>query len=289
MSTLPSTSVPRLITSPDELRRELATVRRAGTSVGLVPTMGALHAGHLSLVDACRRAQCGLSLATIFVNPTQFGPQEDFARYPRPLNADLRLLADRGVDLVFAPDTQAMYGAGHATRVEVAGPALPLEGAFRAGHFSGVATIVLKLLNLVQPERAFFGQKDYQQTLVVRRMVADLEVPTEIVVCPIVRDADGLALSSRNVYLSAAERVRACSLSQALARAREMVAAGKRDTAPIVAAMEQILRAAEVQIDYVTVRARDTLEPLDRVDRPAVALLAGRVGATRLIDNELLG
>jgi pantoate--beta-alanine ligase len=287
MSSTRPTAAPRLTTSPDELRRELAAARSRGATVGLVPTMGALHEGHLSLVDACRR-ECGLTVVTIFVNPAQFGPGEDLARYPRPLEADLELLARRGAELVFAPETDAMYRAGHATYVEVAGPAAGLEGEFRPGHFRGVATIVLKLFHLVAPERAYFGQKDYQQSLVVRRMAADLDLPIEIVVCPTVRESDGLAASSRNAFLSKPERVRALAISQSLARARQIAAGGTRDAATIVAAIEELLRAAQLQIDYVAICDRETLAPLARLDAPAVALVAARVGTTRLIDNELL-
>jgi pantoate--beta-alanine ligase len=287
MTSTRPTQAPRLITSPDELRRELAAARRRGAGVGLVPTMGALHEGHLSLVDACGR-DCAFNVVTIFVNPAQFGPGEDFARYPRPLDADLQLLASRGADLVFAPETDAIYRAGHATYVEVGGPALGLEGEFRPGHFRGVATIVLKLFHLVQPDRAYFGQKDYQQSLVVRRMVADLDLPIEIVVCPTVREPDGLAASSRNAYLSAPERTRALAISKSLARARQMAADGTRDAATIVIAIEQMLRAAQLQIDYVAICDRDSLAPLARLDGPAVALIAARAGTTRLIDNELL-
>jgi pantoate--beta-alanine ligase len=272
----------------DELRRELTAAREAGTSVGLVPTMGALHEGHLSLVDACRR-DGGLTVVTLFVNPAQFGAGEDFAAYPRSLDADLKLLSGRGADVVFAPETDAVYRAGHATYVEVGGLALPLEGEFRPGHFRGVATIVLKLFHLVQPDRAYFGRKDYQQSLVVRRMVADLDLPIEIVVCPIVREPDGLAMSSRNAYLSAEERSRALAISQSLRRARQLVAEGTRDARAIVADMRELLRAADLNIDYAAICDPETLEPLARVDGPAVALVAARVGRARLIDNEMLG
>jgi pantoate--beta-alanine ligase len=241
----------------------------------------------LSLVDACRR-HGDFVVVTIFVNPAQFGPGEDFTRYPRVLEADVGLLSSRGTDLVFAPEAETMYGAAHATYVEISGPALPLEGEFRAGHFRGVATIVLKLFNLVQPTRAYFGQKDFQQSLVVRRMVADLDLPTEIVVCPTVREPDGLAASSRNAYLSAAERTRALAISQGLLEARGMVAVGTRDAQSVAAAIEARLRAADLQIDYVAICDRDTLAPLARIHVPAVALVAARVGATRLIDNEIL-
>ncbi|MEX0675492.1 MAG: pantoate--beta-alanine ligase [Pirellulales bacterium] len=278
----------RLTRTGDELRRDLAAARQAGLTVGLVPTMGALHEGHLSLVDACRR-DCGLTVVTIFVNPAQFGRGEDIASYPRPLDADLKLLAGRGADFVFVPETEAVYRAGHATYVEVGGPALSLEGEFRPGHFRGVATIVLKLFHLVEPHRAYFGRKDYQQSLVVRRMVADLDLPIEIVVCPTVREPDGLAMSSRNAYLSDQERRRALALSQSLKRAGQLVAAGTRDARVIVAEMSALVRAAELTIDYVAICNPDTLAPIERVDGPAVALVAARIGRARLIDNELLG
>ncbi len=286
--TIHSTTAPRLFTSAAAWKEELRVARQRGATIGVVPTMGALHEGHLSLVDAARR-DCELVVVSIFVNPTQFGPGEDFSRYPRTLEADIKLLAARGVDVVFAPETAAMYGPDHATSVEVLGPALTLEGSSRPTHFRGVATIVLKLLNVMQPDRAYFGRKDFQQALVVGRMVADLDVPVEVVVCPIVREPDGLAMSSRNVYLSADERHRALSLSQSLRRAVEMVSSGERDVAILQSAMREILLAAEMEIDYVAICDAHSLAPLERVTGPAVALIAARVGATRLIDNELLG
>ncbi len=288
MTAIRPSDAPRLTHTADELRRHLAQARRSGVSVGLVPTMGALHEGHLSLVDACRR-DCPLTVVTVFVNPAQFGPGEDFSEYPRPLEADLKLLAGRGADVVFAPETAAMYRADHATYVEVGGPALSFEGEFRPNHFRGVATIVLKLFHLVRPDRAYFGRKDYQQSLVVRRMVADLDLPIEIVVCPIVRDPDGLALSSRNAYLSDDERRRALAISRSLRRARQLVAEGTRDAPTILAHMRELLSAAELKIDYVAICNPDTLEATDRIEGPAVALVAARVGTVRLIDNELLG
>ncbi|REK07513.1 MAG: pantoate--beta-alanine ligase [Planctomycetota bacterium] len=287
MTTARSSTRPQLIDDVAQLRQRLASAREAGLNVGLVPTMGALHEGHLSLVDACRR-ECGLVVVTIFVNPTQFGPHEDFARYPRDLQSDLQLLAAHGADVVFAPQTEAMYRDRHCTYVEMTGPAETLEGDSRPGHFRGVATIVLKLFNLVQPERAYFGRKDFQQSLVVRRMVADLDLPIKIVVCPLVREPDGLAKSSRNVFLSQSERGRALSLSQSLVTARQMVSDGQADVAAIVTAMREKLAAADVEIDYVAICDRDTLRPLEKLDGPAVALVAARVGQTRLIDNELL-
>lgn len=286
MTTARPTTEPLVIHGSEEMRAYVRAARARGASIGVVPTMGALHEGHLTLVDACR-SQCDLVVVTVFVNPTQFGPGEDFSRYPRTLEADVRLLAQRGVDLVFAPETTAMYGPEHATRVEVAGPALTLEGDSRPTHFCGVATIVLKLFNVVQPDRAYFGRKDFQQVLVVRRMVADLDVPVEIVTCPIARDPDGLAMSSRNVYLSAAERARALSISRSLRQAAAMVAGGVRDVPAILAAMRATLQSADVVIDYVAICHADTLAPLDHISEPAVALVAGRVGSTRLIDNEM--
>jgi pantoate--beta-alanine ligase len=289
MSTKVSARLPRLLTCVAALREQVAAARQAGDAVGLVPTMGALHAGHLSLVEAAER-ECRLTIVSIFVNPTQFGPGEDFNRYPRNQESDLEFLAGGGEKrIVFAPATEVIYPPGFATRVEVDGPAAPLEGRFRPGHFQGVATVVLKLFTLAAPDRAYFGRKDYQQSLVVRRMAADLDLPIEIEVCPTVREADGLALSSRNRYLSSAERERALAISRGLRLAARLVAEGTRDAATIVARMENLLEQARLQIDYVSIADRDTLEPLRSIDRPAVALVAARVGATRLIDNELLG
>jgi pantoate--beta-alanine ligase len=282
-----SATLPRLLVERSELRAQVAAARRQGKVIGLVPTMGALHAGHLSLVDAARR-ECGFVVVSIFVNPAQFGPNEDFTRYPRTLEADLALLAQRGVDVAFAPPTDAMYAPRHVTYVELGGPALVLEGTFRPGHFRGVATIVLKLLHLVQPDRAYFGRKDYQQALLVRRMVDDLNVPTHIEVCPIVREADGLALSSRNVYLKPDERRRALAISQSLRLARQLVDEGAVDAAAIAAQMREVLDAAALKIDYVALADPETLAPVARVEGPTVAAIAAHVGATRLIDNEIL-
>jgi pantoate--beta-alanine ligase len=239
-------------------------------------------------VDAARR-QCDFTVASIFVNPTQFAPGEDFQRYPRTLEADLAALASRQLDLVFAPATDEIYPPQHATHVEVAGPALPLEGEFRPGHFSGVATVVLKLFNLVQADWAFFGQKDYQQAMVVRRMVADLGLPMQIGVCPIVRDPDGLALSSRNIYLDAAARAQSLAINRSLQAARELYAGGERRAAAIGQRMREVLAAAaQLRLDYAAVVDAESLAAIERIARPAVALVAARVGATRLIDNHLL-
>jgi pantoate--beta-alanine ligase len=270
------------------LRTALAELRAAGRSVGLVPTMGALHEGHLSLVRASAK-QCDATVVTIFVNPTQFGPGEDFSRYPRDLDKDLELLADHRASLVFAPDVETMYGPGHETYIDVGPSAAVLDGAFRPGHFRGVATIVLKLFQLIPADVAFFGRKDYQQCLVIRRMVADLDVPIRIEVMPIVREADGLAMSSRNAYLSDEERRRALSLSEALAIARRMYAEGEHSAGRIRVAMEAHLRTAgRAEIDYVALVRDGTVEEMTTIDGPTAVLIAAQIGQTRLIDNGLL-
>jgi pantoate--beta-alanine ligase len=284
----PTALSPQVVADPVELRQLLDAHRAAGRTIGFVPTMGALHEGHLSLVDASRR-DCGCTVVSIYVNPAQFAPGEDFDRYPRPLDADVDLLAQRSVDIVFTPSNHSMYAARHATWVEVEGPALPLEGRFRPGHFRGVATVVLKLFNLVRPDRAYFGRKDYQQSLVVRRMVVDLDLPIHIEVCPTVRDADGLAMSSRNRYLSAEERRRALAIPASLQLARQLADERATDVAAIVARMTSMLEDAQLQIEYVAIVDRDTLEPANTLTGPALAAVAARVGTTRLIDNELLG
>ncbi len=274
--------------------------------MGLVPTMGALHAGHLSLVErSCR--ECDFTVVSIFVNPTQFGPKEDLARYPRNLDADLKALAAYPVDLVFAPGVEEMYpqargsSAGACTSLQPQPPGQPRgttsvdvgplaerwEGACRPGHFRGVATVVLKLFNLVQPDVAYFGQKDYQQTVVVRRMVADLDVPVDVRVCPTVREADGLALSSRNVYLSPEERRRALGLSRGLRRAEELVRGGQRHAAAVRQAVADAL-AGQAEVDYVAVVDPETLDEVRQIDGPTLVAIAAQVGATRLIDNTIV-
>jgi pantoate--beta-alanine ligase len=277
---------PVVVRTIAELQDFAAAARRAGKRIGLAPTMGALHEGHLSLVDAAQR-ECSFTIATIFVNPTQFGPHEDYARYPRTLEQDLTLLAARNVDLVFAPEREEMYRAGHATTVTVTGVTARWEGEIRPGHFQGVATVVLKLFNAATPDVAYFGQKDYQQTVVVRRMTADLNLPIEIRVCPIVRESDGLALSSRNRYLSADERRRGLSLSQSLRQAAELYRGGQRDATQIIAAMLSILTAAPVEIDYAVIVDPNTLDSIAQVQPGSVAIVAARVGATRLLDNHI--
>jgi pantoate--beta-alanine ligase len=278
-------SSPRVISAVGELRATIRAARAAGKTIGVVPTMGALHAGHVSLVQAAR-ADCGLTVVTIYVNPTQFGPQEDLARYPRTLEADLSACGAAGADVVFVPDDRAIYPAGFSTYVDPPAVAQPLEGQFRPGHFRGVATVVLKLFNLVQPDVAYFGHKDYQQTLVVRRMVQDLDVPVEIRVCPTVREADGLALSSRNRYLSPAERGQAVAVSRSLARAAELVQGGAACPETVAAEMQRLLAAAGfARIDYATLADPQTLQPVCEIRRPIMALVAAYLGHTRLIDN----
>jgi pantoate--beta-alanine ligase len=266
---------------------------RAGAPepVGLVPTMGALHEGHLSLARRARAA-CATVAMSIFVNPAQFGPGEDLTRYPRPLERDLELAAGAGVDLVFHPPLEEMYPPDFATAVEVGGPARRWEGEHRPGHFRGVATVVARLLGVVGPQKAYFGEKDWQQLCVVRRLVADLAIPVEIVGCPIVREPDGLALSSRNVYLGPEERQYATALSRALRAGRARVAAGERDAEAVRRAMERVLLDTPgVVPDYVAVVDAGSLEPLTRLEgpaRPARALIAARLGGVRLIDNASL-
>ncbi len=279
----------RLVTTREVLRAELAKVRRAGGTIGLVPTMGALHAGHLSLAQASR-LECDFTVATIFVNPAQFGPHDDFQRYPRTLDSDLDALASVGADLVFAPEVPEVYRPGHATYVEVRGPAEPLEGHFRPGHFRGVATVVLKLFNLVLPDRAYFGQKDYQQSLVIRRMVADLDLPIEVRVCPIVREPDRLAMSSRNAYLTARQREQALVLHRSLRRAAELVAAGVRDAKAVLDEAQKLFAAMpDVRVEYFVLVDPETLEDVELIDHKTLAAVAAMVGTTRLIDNLVIG
>ncbi|MEM9657755.1 MAG: pantoate--beta-alanine ligase [Planctomycetota bacterium] len=273
----------------DETRTAIVAARRDGKTVGIVPTMGALHEGHMSLVDAARE-QCDLVVATIFVNPTQFGAGEDFDAYPRDLTSDVDALRRRGVWLVFAPSVDAMYGAGHQTFVEVGDVASPWEGAARPIHFRGVSTIVLKLFLIAPADRAYFGQKDYQQTLVVSRMVEDLNVPIEICVCPTVRESDGLALSSRNVYLDVSQRRQALALWQALKLGEQLRLDGETNAAEIRRRMLALIDGAGgVEVEYLAILEEGTVRELEVLDRPAVAVVAAHVGPTRLIDNHRIG
>ena len=265
-----------------------AAHRGARLPMGLVPTMGYLHEGHMSLVRRARDENATVA-ASVFVNPTQFGPSEDFASYPRDMESDLAKLEWAGVDLVFTPSVDEMYTAGFDTRIDVGRIAQRLEGEHRAGHFLGVATVVCKLLTITRADRAYFGQKDAQQCLVVKRLNADLNLGAEIVVCPTVRDADGLALSSRNAYLSAAEREAALALSKALAAAGDMHKGGIRDAALIRARMTEIIgREPLATIEYVSVADAEDLRELDAIEGRALVSLAVRIGRTRLIDNVVL-
>ncbi len=258
-------------------------------SLGLVPTMGALHAGHLSLVARARKENDHVA-TSIFVNPAQFGPAEDFAAYPRALDADLALLASLGVDAVWAPSASEVYPPGFQTWITVEDVSAPLEGARRPGHFRGVATVVAKLLNVFRPARAYFGQKDAQQVAVIRRMVEDLSFPVDVVVCPIVREKDGLALSSRNVYLGPDERRAAPALHRALEAARAAWESGERDASRLRTILTETLAEEPlVREDYVSVADPATLVELERVEGAALLSLAARIGKTRLIDNLVLG
>jgi len=278
----------RLIRDVGRMSRLARAWRRRAEAVGLVPTMGALHEGHLALIRAAARAH-RIVVVSIFVNPLQFGPSEDYRRYPRPLARDLRLARSAGADVAFVPAANQMYPEGFSTEVLVRGAAERFEGAIRPGHFLGVATVVARLFGIVQPSRAFFGQKDYQQLLVIRRMVEDLRVPVVIRMHPTVREPDGLALSSRNAYLTAAQRRQAAGLYDALRRAAAQIRQGARDPQAIArAARRRLARVPGLRVDYVAaVRASD-LAPL-RVLRGRVVLLgAVRLGGTRLIDNVLV-
>ncbi|MES2096165.1 MAG: pantoate--beta-alanine ligase [Pseudomonadota bacterium] len=268
------------VSSLPDLRQTLAQWRADGASIALVPTMGALHAGHMALVDAARERGAKV-VASIFVNPKQFGPNEDLARYPRPIAADQALLAAHGCELLWLPDVATMYPTGFATNVSVTGVSDGLDGAARPGHFDGVATVVTKLFNQVRPDAAFFGEKDFQQLAVIRRMVTDLDQGLEIVGVPTVRDADGLALSSRNVYLSSDERARALALPRALAAAKRAIEAG--ESGAIDAARAALQQAGFVP-DYVELVDANTLgAPIS--GQPRRLLAAARIGSTRLIDN----
>jgi pantoate--beta-alanine ligase len=279
---------PPLTTTIAETRAAVAAARTAGRRIGLVPTMGALHAGHASLIRAAR-VECEYVVVSIFVNPTQFGPAEDFSRYPRTLDADRELCAAVGTDLIFAPSAADMYPADSRTVVEVTGLQDVLCGHSRPGHFRGVATVVLKLLNIVQPDVAYFGQKDAQQALIIRRMVADLNVPVIVRVHPTVREPDGLAMSSRNRYLDPAQRLGASSLHRALKKVEELVAAGERSVPVLERVMADLIAAAPgARLDYARVVDAQTLDTIATVARPALAALAVFFGTTRLIDNTIL-
>ncbi len=283
-----SSAKPRIIADGQSLREEIFAARASGKTVGLVPTMGALHEGHLSLVSASG-AECDLTVVTVFVNPTQFAPEEDFGQYPRDLGRDVSLLASRGCDLVFAPSREEMYSPNHATWIDVGSLGQQLEGQFRPTHFRGVATIVMKLFQLAPANRAYFGRKDYQQTLVVRQMVNDLNVPIDVRGCPIIREPDGLAMSSRNAYLTPQERTRALALSSSLRLAEQLADRGEREVAVIRQQMQRELeRPGGVDVQYIAFVMDGTLNPVQTIDGPTTIAIAATVGKTRLIDNTLI-
>jgi pantoate--beta-alanine ligase len=284
--------VARLVHTIEEVRTLVREARASARVVGLVPTMGALHEGHARLVESCR-AESGFVVVSLFVNPTQFGPNEDYARYPRTLDADVRLCESAGADVVFAPGVATMYPLGRdaTTFVEVPGLSGVLEGGSRPGHFRGVATVVLKLFTITQPDLAFFGAKDFQQQLVIRRMTGDLNLPVSVRTVETVREPDGLAMSSRNRFLNPDERRGAAVLYRALELARQAVSAGERDANRVRQVLTATVESERLaKLDYAEVCDSETLEPLTvlEADRPTVGLLAVRFGATRLIDNALL-
>lgn len=277
-----------IATTIAEVRAAIAALRDERRSIGLVPTMGALHAGHLSLVRAAKAA-CDAVVATIFVNPTQFAPGEDFAQYPRTFEADTALLETEDVDVLFAPDAEEMYPSGASTVVEVEGISDRLDGVSRPGHFRGVATVVAKLFHIVQPDKAFFGQKDAAQVAVLRHMVRDLNFNLELVVCPIVREPDGLAMSSRNRYLSPEERQHALVLSRTLRHIEARIAAGIVDSASLLdAGLALLAEEPEIRLDYLRIVDPNTLEDEPDVSSGALVAVAAVVGPARLIDNVLI-
>lgn len=282
-------SAPLVVKTITALREKLEPLRQAGKRIGLVPTMGALHDGHLSLARHSIE-QADYTVATIFVNPSQFAAGEDLDKYPRTMDDDLKKLSSVGVDFVLVPDEAEIYPHGYSTIVQPPDVAKVLEGEFRPAHFSGVCTVVLKLLNIAKPSLAFFGQKDYQQVAVIKQMVADLNVDVEIVTCPIVRDPDGLAMSSRNRYLDANERQVALGIQRCIRFAVDEIQSGQTDAHCVMAEMRQMLIDQGVNsIDYAAVCNPSTLEIQNEIQVPAVVLVAATVGKTRLIDNSLVG
>ncbi len=272
-----------------EVRSLVKSAREQGKTIGLVPTMGALHVGHISLIERSVRDGC-FTVVSIFVNPTQFTPGEDFEKYPRSLNTDLKICKDNKVDLVFVPTAEEVYGKEMLTWVNVEKLTEPLCGKFRPGHFRGVTTICAKLFNIVIPDVAYFGQKDAQQAIVIKKMVADLNMPLEIIACPTVREPNGLAVSSRNQYLSPDERKDAACLYNALQRCEQMAKSGITHTPQLIAEMRKIIEAAPTvkQIDYIEIVDTHSLQPLEKITDKALLALAVKIGATRLIDNILI-
>jgi pantoate--beta-alanine ligase len=278
----------RIVRSIAEVRAAVREARKGGLTVGLVPTMGALHDGHLSLVRAARAGD-DLVIVSLFVNPTQFGANEDLGAYPRTEQRDAHLATEAGADILFAPSVDQIYPDGFSTSIHVAGITEVLCGAHRGpSHFDGVATVVTKLFQIVAPDAAYFGQKDAQQVLVIRRLVRDLDIPVRVVACPIVREADGLAMSSRNAYLDPASRERATGLNRALDAAEAAVAGGESSADAVLAAARAELAAAGIEPEYLELRSPDDLRELDRVGDAALLAVAAQVGPARLIDNRIL-
>lgn len=270
------------------IRSLVKAARDSGKNIGLVPTMGALHVGHISLIEAARK-KCDYVVVSIFVNPTQFVPGEDFEKYPRPFEADLDICEKAGVDAVFAPTPEQMYPVENITWVNVKKLTESLCGQFRRGHFQGVTTVCSKLFNIVAPDFAFFGQKDAQQTIVIRRMAADLNMPLEIVVCPTVRESNGLAISSRNKYLSEQQKKDASNIYKSLRKCRQMIDAGVKDTSEIIAEMRNILQQVpSIEIEYISIVDADTLQNIEYITGKVLIAVAVRMGPARLIDNILL-
>jgi len=277
----------KILSTITETRLACSDLRRSG-KLGFVPTMGALHEGHLSLVRAAKDASNAVAVS-IFVNPTQFGPTEDLAKYPRQLERDCQLLEKEGIDLVFAPPSEEMYPKGEVTWIEVQGASEKLDGRSRPGHFRGVTTVVAKLFHIIEPDLAFFGQKDAAQVANIRRMVRDLNFAVEIRVCPIVREPDGLAMSSRNAYLNPEERQRALTLRRALVKVEQKFQKGERQAAALVrAAAEVFAQESQVRLDYFEIVDPDTLDPVANIAKPTLVAVAAYVGTTRLIDNSIL-
>jgi len=277
-----------LISSAAEMTALSKEARRSGKRIGFVPTMGALHAGHISLVHAAR-ARCDVVVASIFINPTQFGPNEDFSKYPRTFDADCAMLEKEKTDYAFHPSVEEMYPKGAATWVAVEGLSEKLDGQSRPGHFRGVTTVVAKLFNIVQPDMAFFGQKDAAQVAIIRKMVRDLDMDVEIVACPIVREADGLAMSSRNAYLSPEQRRRATVLNRSLMRLQMLMDRGEANSAALIVTGKQVIaEEPAAKLDYFEIVNPETLDPVSEVSGGALIAVAAWVGSTRLIDNMLV-
>jgi len=271
-----------------DVRKVVSLARAEGQRIGFVPTMGALHEGHLSLIRQAKK-ECDFVVVSIFVNPIQFGPGEDYEQYPRPIEDDITKCRQEGVVLIFNPSANEMYPQEQLTRVYVKKLTDNLCCRFREGHFEGVTTVVTKLFNIVQPDAGYFGQKDAQQALVIRRMVADLNMPVEIKICPTIREQDGLAMSSRNRYLNEAQRKQACCLYQSLCKAREMIRSGERDSGNIIKQISNIIKnAGPCEIDYISIVDIDTIEDVDRITRPVLIALAVKIGPARLIDNVIV-